>query len=213
MARKFLSAALLMSVFGLMGCTSARMINGDATSVTVAIPENTNVWPTYYQDAAYAKIKEKFPNFNPQLDVDKVKFEEVIVGQEQRTDQRTDSRPVGKDGKPKGEVTHNTSVTTTTDKKEVWVSYQLGGKLPGMGAMTGLQTPNNTNMTTGNMNMPMNNTGMSTGNMNMPMNNTVVPASGQATKGVNQPALPVNQYPTNPGFGTTGPGMPSYNNR
>jgi hypothetical protein len=38
---------------GLSGCASpAHVVRQDAASVVVAIPENSNAWPFYYQDAA-----------------------------------------------------------------------------------------------------------------------------------------------------------------
>jgi hypothetical protein len=45
--------AFVLVVAGLSGCASpARVIRQDPTSVVVAIPDNTNAWPFYYQDEA-----------------------------------------------------------------------------------------------------------------------------------------------------------------
>src|SRR5215831_12693679 len=44
---------LVVVVAGLSGCAApARVIRQDPTSVVVAVSDNTNVWPYYYQDEA-----------------------------------------------------------------------------------------------------------------------------------------------------------------
>ena len=45
--------AFALLVAGLSGCaTPARVIYQDSTKVVIAVPDNSNAWPYYYQDAA-----------------------------------------------------------------------------------------------------------------------------------------------------------------
>ncbi len=49
---------------GLAGCqTPARIVEKGPDSITVAIPENTNDWPTHYRAAADALAKEKLGTY------------------------------------------------------------------------------------------------------------------------------------------------------
>ena len=64
-------------VAGLSGCTSARYVQKDQTSGVVAIPENSNVWPTNYRDAAFALIKEHLGANTPYSIVEE---REVVTG-------------------------------------------------------------------------------------------------------------------------------------
>ena len=126
----FCAAFLIVAATTLSGCLSgAKVINqqrdpttGRVVGGVVSIPENTNVWPTYYQNAAYAKIREAYPAFDSR---DIVKAEDVVVGQQTRNDQLVDRRPIGPDGKPVGELIRNTNTTTTTDLKEFHITYQV----------------------------------------------------------------------------------------
>jgi hypothetical protein len=52
MSRAAVGAFVLVAA-GLSGCaTPARVIYQDSSRVVVAVPDNTNAWPHYYQDAA-----------------------------------------------------------------------------------------------------------------------------------------------------------------
>jgi hypothetical protein len=63
------------------GCLSnARMIDVRPDGGVVAIPANTNSWPTYNRDAAVKLMAEKCPN-----GYTIVHEKEVVVGQEVRT--------------------------------------------------------------------------------------------------------------------------------
>jgi hypothetical protein len=53
MSRSAVLGGLVFVAVSMSGCaSSARVIRQDANSVVVAIPDNTNTWPFYYQDAA-----------------------------------------------------------------------------------------------------------------------------------------------------------------
>src|SRR5262249_59857225 len=53
MSRTALIGAFVWVAAGLSGCAApARVIQQDKNMVVVAVPDNTNTWPFYYQDAA-----------------------------------------------------------------------------------------------------------------------------------------------------------------
>jgi hypothetical protein len=120
----FSAAFLFIVVTALPGCMQgAKLIHQDATSGVVSIPENSNVWPTYYRDSAYQKIREVYPAFNPRVDI--IEQGEYVVGQQTHNDQRVDRRQFGPDGKPTGELTLNSNTTTTTDLKEFRITFRI----------------------------------------------------------------------------------------
>ncbi len=120
----FSAAFLFIVVTALPGCMQgAKLIHQDATSGVVSIPENSNVWPTYYRDSAYQKIREVYPAFNPRTDI--LEQGEYVVGQQTHNDQRVDRRQIGPDGKPTGEVMLNSNTTTTTDLKEYRITFRI----------------------------------------------------------------------------------------
>jgi hypothetical protein len=55
---KRLAIGVVALVASLSGCASARYVQKNPDSGIVAIPENTNVWPTHYEEAAKALIKQ-----------------------------------------------------------------------------------------------------------------------------------------------------------
>lgn len=67
-------SVVLLSVLALTGCTSARVVSRDGTGGVVAIPENSNSWPTRYRAQAMALIKKDCP------DAVIVREEEVVTG-------------------------------------------------------------------------------------------------------------------------------------
>jgi hypothetical protein len=108
----------------LSGCMQgARVVQKDALGGVVAIPNNTNMWPTYYRDEAIDMITEQYPNFDPRTDI--VSEGEVVIGQQTRSDQRTDRRALGSENKPTGEVTTNLNTSSTTDKTEYRIVYRV----------------------------------------------------------------------------------------
>jgi hypothetical protein len=74
-------------LLGLVGCTSARYVQVTRDGGIVAIPENTNVWPTYYRDKAMALIQEKCPD-----GYEIVWEEEAVTGTVAHTNAYTDTR-------------------------------------------------------------------------------------------------------------------------
>jgi hypothetical protein len=123
MHRILICATCLFVVSALPGCMGgARVIRQDAASGVVVIPENTNVFPTYYQNAAVEAIRREH---GPNVEIAWGKGEEVVVGQETRNEQVVDRRVRGDDKKPGGELVKNTNVTTTTDKKEYRLEYRV----------------------------------------------------------------------------------------
>jgi hypothetical protein len=113
----------LALITGLSGCASpARIVHQDANSVTIAIPENTNVWPTYYRDEARKMAATAIPNpINNG-------GQEVKVGETIINSQNTDRRDIGgQNNKPKlGELTSSTNATTVQNKTEYHISFIAG---------------------------------------------------------------------------------------
>src|SRR4051812_18347577 len=92
---------LCLVVAGLSGCTAPQVIRQDGSSVVVAVPENTNTWPDYYQDEARTEAKKYIAD--PQL----VSTTRVKVGEQTTNTQDVTRRDIGgQNDKPKvGEVT------------------------------------------------------------------------------------------------------------
>lgn len=87
-ARVLTGAVLILLSWLLAGCASARFIQVDQGGGVIAIPENSNVWPTYYRDKAEALLREKCPR-----GFDIVREEEVVTGQVAHTDTKTTNSP------------------------------------------------------------------------------------------------------------------------
>lgn len=126
MPRIAIGAAFVFIVSVLPGCMGgAKLVHSDMNGGVVSIPENSNVWPFYYRDAAYAKIRENYPAFDPG---DIVEQGEVVIGKQTQNNARTDSRQIGRDGKPIGEVVTKSDTSTTTDLKEFYITYKVKPK-------------------------------------------------------------------------------------
>ncbi len=85
------NAFLLVASIGLSaltGCANARYVKTDQGSGVVAMPSNTNCWPTYYRDHAEALIRQKCPN-----GYEVVGEEEAVVGQVAHTHTETETTP------------------------------------------------------------------------------------------------------------------------
>src|SRR6516165_9158583 len=120
MARKLFSAAFLFIVVTSTGCLQgARMVHKDANGGIVAIPENTDMWPTYCRSEALKMIREQSPSYEI------VSEGEVVIGQQTQNSQRTENRKIGPDGKPVGDLTTTYGNSSTTEKKEYRIQYQL----------------------------------------------------------------------------------------
>ena len=85
------NAFLLVASIGLSvltGCANARYVKTDQYSGVVAMPSNTNCWPTYYRDHAEALMRQKCPN-----GYEVVAEEEAVVGQVANTHTETETTP------------------------------------------------------------------------------------------------------------------------
>jgi hypothetical protein len=75
-------------VLGLTGCGNARLVTVERNGGVVAIPDNSNAWPSYYRDKATALMRDKCPQ-GYVID----REEEVVVGTTVNTNTRTESTP------------------------------------------------------------------------------------------------------------------------
>jgi hypothetical protein len=85
------NAFLLVALSGLAalaGCANARYVQTDQGSGVVAMPANTNCWPTYYRDHAEALIRQKCP-----AGYEVVCEKEEVVGQVAHTHTETETNP------------------------------------------------------------------------------------------------------------------------
>jgi len=107
---------MLVVLAGLTGCGSARLIrsSNDGSGV-VAIPSNTNTWPSYYYDSAAKLMASKCPN-----GYEIVKEEEVAVGKTTTTNESVD-RQSHSDNQDR---TTSSVVTSTSDRTEYRIHYR-----------------------------------------------------------------------------------------
>jgi hypothetical protein len=78
----------LIGLAALTGCANARYVKTDQGAGVVAMPANTNCWPTYYRDHADALIRQKCPS-----GYEVVYEEEAVVGQVAHTHTETETTP------------------------------------------------------------------------------------------------------------------------
>lgn len=110
---------VIAGVAGLTGCASpVKDVSFDPVSGTgvVAIPENTDVWPTYYRSQAMARIQSRV---GPAFEI--IEEQEVVVGQT-----TTNSRQIEGDG---GGTTASGrkmifDLTTTRDLTEYRIAFR-----------------------------------------------------------------------------------------
>lgn len=110
MLRRVLVMAALAA--GCVGCASPRLVRVDKDGGVVAIPSNTNVWPTYYRDKAEAMLRQKCPG-----GYEIVREEEVVTGRVEHTDTRTqtEQNPTLLVGGTDGETTRGSRSTRSSD--------------------------------------------------------------------------------------------------
>jgi hypothetical protein len=124
-SRHLLGAAVLapLVLIGSSGCGNARYIVQDSYGGVVAIPANTNSWPTNYRDEAEKLMKKKCP-LGYVID----REEEVVVGQTTTRTATSDTRSYDLPGgrrPPSGELvttTNNRSVSTH-DQTEYRITF------------------------------------------------------------------------------------------
>jgi hypothetical protein len=110
--------AFVLLVAGLSGCAApARVIYQDSTKVVVAVPDNTNAWPRYYQDAA-KELAGAYVH-DPVLSTQ----ERVKVGEQVAT--RSDSTQKNAGGQRSfGDVITTTDLTAVTDRYEYHLEFR-----------------------------------------------------------------------------------------
>jgi hypothetical protein len=84
--RRLSGGGLWLVVVVLCGCTNARYITVDPTGGVVAIPSNSNAWPTYNRDKAEELMRQKCPQ-GYVID----REQEVVVGQTHLTNTNTET--------------------------------------------------------------------------------------------------------------------------
>jgi hypothetical protein len=106
---------LCCAVFvGLHGCRHARIITEDGSGGVVAIPDNSDHWPSWNHKRAMELIEKRCPQ-----GYTIVKQEEVVVGKTRTTSTNTDHSP-----DPIFPTMHErTSQTTTFTNKTEWRIY------------------------------------------------------------------------------------------
>jgi len=116
-----------MLAAGLSGCAEARYISQSPTTKTIAVPMDGWI-PADYRAEAVRFAKENDPTFK---EADILHEGEVSVGKQTETGEVEDRRPRDQNGKPIGELTTRSSVTTTTDLKEYHLEYRVASKVIG----------------------------------------------------------------------------------
>src|SRR5215210_3989349 len=121
MSRTALFGTFAFVIAGLAGCASpARVIDSERAKVVVAIPDNTNTWPFYYQDEARRAAGDFI--HDPVL----VTSARVKVGEQLTNTQDTTRRELGKERKF-GEVVTSTNSTSVSDKYEYHLEFRSRG--------------------------------------------------------------------------------------
>jgi hypothetical protein len=110
--------AFALLVAGLSGCaTPARVIYQDSTKVVIAVPDNSNAWPYYYQDAA-KELAGAYVH-DPVLSLQ----ERVKVGQQATSTSDATHREAGGQ-RSFGDVVLTTDVTNLTDRYEYHLEFR-----------------------------------------------------------------------------------------
>lgn len=123
--KRLISLLLAVGVMtGLSGCATARYVERHAEGGVVAIPENSNHWPTYYRQAALDLITQ---HVGPHYEI--LEEREVVVGQQTNNNQQ-----LGPD--------FLAGITTTHQLTEWRIAYRRAASLHYPPA-TGSQQPRN----------------------------------------------------------------------
>jgi hypothetical protein len=112
---------------GLSGCCNARLVSLDQNGGVVAIPSNTNFWPTYYRDKAEALIAQKCPE-GYQIE----REEEFVVGTTHivRTNTEKTGDPLLAALKIAPIEEQTTQTTSSTDQTEWRIWFQANKASP-----------------------------------------------------------------------------------
>ena len=123
MSRAALLGTCVFVIAGLSGCaTPAKVIQRDANSVVVAIPEKTNTWPWYYEDEAKKAAAAEMP------DAVLVGHSRVKVGEQMTNRQDTTRRDINKEKSTIGEITSSLSTTSVSDTYEYHLVFERMNK-------------------------------------------------------------------------------------
>jgi hypothetical protein len=110
---------------GLSGCASpAHVVRQDAASVVVAIPENSNAWPFYYQDAAEQLAADYV------ADPVRSSIQRVKVGEQTTNTSDTSRRSFG-------EAITSTSTTSVADQYEYHLEFRSNSPVRGPSQISG----------------------------------------------------------------------------
>jgi hypothetical protein len=116
---------LFVAVAGLSGCASpARVIDHEVGRVVVAVPDNTNSWPFYYEDAAKEAAAAHIPD--PILS----SSHRVKVGEQTTTASDTTRKELGKE-RSFGDIVTSTSTTATSDRYEYHLEFRSNAAVRG----------------------------------------------------------------------------------
>jgi hypothetical protein len=115
-----LGALTACLVMGLSGCCTARFISVDADYAVVAIPNNTNDWPTYNRTHAEELMHQKFPQ-GFVIDHEG----EVVTGTTQHTNTNTETKGdqllAALKVSPIEQQTHQTTSFENKTEWRIWV--------------------------------------------------------------------------------------------
>ncbi|MFT3880289.1 MAG: hypothetical protein QM703_11585 [Gemmatales bacterium] len=135
MMYRMLGLACLAMAASLTGCASPRIVQANAGSVIVAVPDQSNSWPGHYQDEALKTAKQYMAD--PVL----VSTQQVKVGETVTNNQDTNKRDLGNGKQKFGELTTKSSTTSVRDEYEYYLEYrpcagsnpiqQTGATVPG----------------------------------------------------------------------------------
>ena len=118
MSRMIMLAVLSLAAAAQMGC-AARQVLKEPDYGIVAIPRNTNHWPSHYRDKADEVMREHFPGGYVI-----VREEEVVTGQTTRYDEDEERADVELiDGVLSIGSTERSGSATTTDVTEYHIHY------------------------------------------------------------------------------------------
>jgi hypothetical protein len=130
----------LLVVCGLSGCSTARQLAVTQDGGCVAIPENTDVWPTNYRSKAIEMIKKQCPQGYVI-----VEEREVVTGKVKTDSAATDTQTQDVSTRRQPNATLTTTSTSHTsavrDQTEYRIWYRKTGAQPTSTAMVSTPPP------------------------------------------------------------------------
>ncbi len=133
----------MLLVVGLVGCAGPRFVSQDQFGGTIAMPSNSDYWPTNYRSKAEQLMARKCPQgYHIERE------EEVVVGQSATGQDSTDTQTQDLNGKKNRSnlqltSTETTHSMTTHDITEYRISFR-SNVIPGMNPMAVPRTPMST---------------------------------------------------------------------